>query len=155
MNIIRQPQRDRRGQRGFTLIETMAALSIAGVLSSIALPSFQGQIHKTRRADVHVALMQVQMAQERWRSNSDAYGTLTDIGQGAASPNGHYAISIASPTGTGYAILASARSSGAQAGDTPCLHMKATITGGNVSYASGPNDEFANTAAANRACWGQ
>ena len=35
----------RRRQAGFTFVELLAAVSVAGVLSSIAWPSFQGAVH--------------------------------------------------------------------------------------------------------------
>lgn len=133
------------------MIETMGALVVTGILSSIALPSFQAQVHKARRADVLVSMMQVQMAQERWRSNNASYGTLADIGAATASSGGHYTITLASGTSQGYEVTATAV--GAQAGDAACRHMKLTATGTNVAYASGPDASMANPAAANRACW--
>ncbi|CAN5747725.1 N/A [soil metagenome] len=133
------------------MIETMLALVITGILSSIALPSFQSQVHKARRADVLVSVMQVQMAQERWRSNNASYGTLADIGAAASSNGGHYTITLASSTRRGYEVTATAV--GAQAGDAACRHMKLTATGTNVAYASGPDDSTANSTAANRVCW--
>ena len=41
----------RRAARGFTLVELLAAVSIAGVLSSIAWPSFEGSLQRARRAE--------------------------------------------------------------------------------------------------------
>ncbi|CAN5670361.1 N/A [soil metagenome] len=133
------------------MIETMAALAVTAILSGIALPSFQAQVHKARRADVLVSMMQVQMAQERWRSNNASYGTLADIGAARASGGGHYTIRLASSTSQGYEVTATAV--GAQAGDAACRHMKLVATGANVSYASGPDASMANAAGANRVCW--
>ena len=46
----------RRAARGFTLIEILSVLGIASVLSSIALPSFQGSLQKARRGGAAAAL---------------------------------------------------------------------------------------------------
>lgn len=133
------------------MIETMGALVITGLLSSIALPSFQAQVHKARRADVLVSMMQVQMAQERWRSNNASYGTLADVGVASKSSGGHYTITSKDNTSSGYEVTATAI--GAQAGDAACRHMKLAATGTNVAYASGPDASMGNDAAANRVCW--
>ena len=66
----------RRTTRGFTMVEILITLSMAGVLSSVALPTVQGHLQKARRADVLVSMMQVQLAQSRWRANGTSYGTL-------------------------------------------------------------------------------
>ncbi len=66
------PTRSARRVRGFTLIETMVTVGIAGVLSSIAYPSLEGQVMRARRTDALVALMQAQLAQERFRANNAA-----------------------------------------------------------------------------------
>ena len=149
--ITPRTPKGRRNNRGFTMIETMGALVVTGILSSIALPSFQAQVHKARRADVLVSMMQVQMAQERWRSNNASYGALADIGAASKSSGGHYTITLASTTSQGYEVTATAV--GAQAGDAACRHMKLTATGTNVAYASGSDTSMDNAASANRACW--
>ena len=59
---------------GFTLVEMLCAVVVASVLSSIAYPSFLGVVHRARRAEALVVLMQVQMAQERYRADHPTYG---------------------------------------------------------------------------------
>ena len=75
-----------RGNAGFTLIETMVTIGIAGVLSSVAYPSLEGQVMRARRSDALVALMQAQFAQERFRANNASYGSLADAGVRPTSP---------------------------------------------------------------------
>src|SRR5437762_9961775 len=126
MNITRLSCR----QRGFTLIEMLCAVSVAGFLSSVAYPAFQLVLHKARRADALVAMMQVQVAQERHRASNAGYGSLAEIGAPAQSPSHHYALAIQAPSDTGYEVLATA--SGTQASDTACHLLKLKVDGANV-----------------------
>lgn len=141
----------RRAPRGFTLIEMLVTVTVAGVLSSVALPSFEAQLQKGRRADVLVSMMLVQAAQERHRSNSVSYGSLAALGVGTRSPAGHYTLALPAVDDDGYELLAVA--TGAQARDTACSHMKLTVNAANLVYASGSNAAADNPAQANRACW--
>lgn len=142
----------RRASAGFTLIEMMCAVAVAGILSSVAYPGYQSVVHKTRRSDAQVALLQLQMAQERHRAQHPSYASLAELGGHASSPQRHYALSVASNAPDGYELHASAQ--GAQVSDTSCRHMRLRVTGQNVAYASGPDTRFANDRAANRQCWG-
>ena len=137
--------------RGYTTLELLVAVSISAVLSGVAYPSFKDQIAKAHRADAYAALTNAQMAQERWRANQTAYGSLGDLGIAAVSSAGHYTLQIAANTATGYEILATAR--GAQAQDTQCRNLRLTVAGANFDYASGPDASTANAAPINRRCW--
>ena len=140
-----------KSNAGFTLIELMATVSIAGVLSSVALPSFEGVLHKARRTDALVAAAQVQLAQEQFRSAASAYGTLAEIRVGGRSPAGHYTLEVGTVSAMGFELIATA--TGAQARDAGCRVLKLTSRGLNVAHASGPDVSVANDAAANRRCW--
>lgn len=141
-----------RRAAGFTLIETLAAVSIAGVLASIAYPSFEAPIQKARRTDALVALMQLQMAQERWHSNKRRYATLEELGAAATSANRHYTLQVVSADEDGFTLRAVA--SGSQARDQACRYMTLSVSGANAAQASGPTAQAANPAEANRRCWG-
>ena len=143
----------RRAARGFTLIEILIALSMAGVLSSVAVPTFQSQLQKARRADALVTMMQVQLAQSRWRANGTGYATLAQIGVSSVSSAGHYSLALSSDSDDHYEVLAAA--TGAQAGDRLCRNMLLRVNGANVVQASGPDVTVANSAATNRKCWNQ
>ncbi len=147
---LRAP-RPRRSARGFTLIEMMIAVSVTGILSSIALPSFEGQLQRARRSDVLVSIMQVQAAQERYRNNSASYGSLAEIGVSGVSSARHYLLQSGAAEAGGYDVLATA--TGTQARDTACRYMKLSAVGANMVYASGPDASTANPVAANRKCW--
>lgn len=142
----------RRRAAGFTLIETLAAVSIAGVLASIAYPSFEAPIQKARRTDALVALMQLQMAEERWHANHRRYATLAELGAASTSANRHYTMQVVSADEEGFALRATA--TGLQARDEGCRYLMLSVSGANVVQASGPTAEAANPATANRRCWG-
>jgi type IV pilus assembly protein PilE len=141
-----------RRARGFTLIETLFALAVAGILSSLAYPSYLHVIQRVRRADALVAVMQVQMAQERHRADHARYGSLADLRMNAASPGGHYTLTVEETSSTGYELHAEAR--GPQGGDRSCRHLRLVVDGAQVSQASGPDEQVANGPADNRKCWG-
>lgn len=141
----------RRLAQGFTLIELMLVVAVAGVLSGVAYPSFMGQLQKIRRADAMVAVLQIQAAQERWRSNNLAYGALAEIGVSAASAAGHYTLQVNAPSATGYEIVAAA--TGSQAHDTPCRTLRLRVEGGNLVQASGADAATTNAPQQNRQCW--
>jgi type IV pilus assembly protein PilE len=140
-------------QRGFTLIELLFTIAITGVLSSVAYPSLLNVVQKVRRTDALVAVMQVQMAQERHRSNHLAYGSLADIGQPETTTSSHYTLEVANASSAGYELMAVA--TGAQARDSDCRYLKLTVDGLNVVRTSGSDATVANTAALNRRCWSQ
>lgn len=142
----------RRRQTGFTFFELLAAMSVAGVLSGLAWPSFQGALQKSRRADALVALTQVQAAQERWRFNQRSYGSLAQIGAAATTAGGHYTLSVAEADVDRYVLQA--RATGAQSGDRACRVLRLTVDGAMVTRSSGPDETTGNDAAANRRCWG-
>ena len=141
----------RHAQSGFTLIDTLAAVAVAAVLSAIAMPSFESQVRKARRADVLAAVVQIQGAQERLRSRSTRYGDLAELGAATVSQAGHYALQITAFNADGYELLATA--SGAQARDAECRFMAARALGMNLVYASGNDALVANADPINRRCW--
>ena len=138
--------------RGFTLIEMLVAAGVAAVLSGIAYPSFQSTVHKVRRSDALVAMMQMQAAQERWRFSNGAYGSLAEVRMPAVTPAGHYALEVPVRNAAGYEVVATAQ--GGQGRDTACRVLKLTVSGLNVAQASGPDVDVTNSAEANRRCWG-
>jgi type IV pilus assembly protein PilE len=114
---------------GFTLLELLIAVAILGILASIAIPSYQSYIRKSRRADAIVALSRIQLAEEKWRANNTTYGSLANIGVASTSDQAYYTLSIANTTGTGYVATAAAPSGSSQASDTGCTAMTVTVNG--------------------------
>jgi type IV pilus assembly protein PilE len=101
--------------KGFTLIELMIVIVVIGVLASIAIPSYQDYVTRSKRADAKSAILAAQLAQEKWRANNS---TFTNVA-GQASPDGYYTVTVTGASATGYTITAVPQ--GTQAtGDTEC-----------------------------------
>ncbi|MEY3288000.1 MAG: hypothetical protein RLZZ419_242 [Pseudomonadota bacterium] len=92
---------------GFTLIELMIVVTIMGILTAITYPSYTEYVTRSKRADAKAALLQVQVAEEKYRANHVTYGTLAQIGINSPSPNGYYTIALSgTPTATTYTVTA-------------------------------------------------
>lgn len=142
--------------RGFSLIELMITIVIVAILASIAYPSYQNYILKSRRADAMVALQRIQLEQEKFRAGCTQYaskleGTRTCDATVTTNPfvlglptsqsdNGYYNIEPESVTATGYTLKATAI--GNQARDTTCATMSIVVSGLSVT-----------TTATNSSCW--
>jgi type IV pilus assembly protein PilE len=132
----------RRHGRGFTLIELLIGMVVVAILAAVAVPGYNNQMRKARRAEAREALMQLQAAQERWRTNNVSYATsVTELGQSATTGQGNYALAISGATGAAYTATATAQAK--QASDSECAAMTVTVAGGTTTY--GPTN----------ACWGR
>lgn len=108
-----------RPMAGFTLIEVMIVIAVIAILASIALPSYNEHIVKTRRGDVQRQLVAHAQALERWFT---ANGTYRDAGGGAcgiAAPadTRHYTFVTLCGTATTFALTATPVPASSQASD--------------------------------------
>jgi len=127
-------------KKGFTLIELVTVVAIVAVLAALAIPAFLDSLRKSRRSDAMNAIMDIQMARERYRANNPDYGaagTVTSL-----SADGHYSVSLITPSSpsnrTQYSIVADAL--GDQANDS-CGDFTLAFNAGTITKtAEGEND---------------
>ncbi len=131
--------------RGFTLIELMMTVAVVAILAAVAYPSYRNQLLRSHRVEAKSALLQMQVAQEKYFLQNNAYGSLTALGLSAGTsydtPNGYYRITVtlpATPPNTTYTAQATAL--GGQTSDTAC----ATFTIDNMG---------ATTPSPSTGCW--
>jgi type IV pilus assembly protein PilE len=60
-------------KQGFTLVELLIVMAIAGIMATLAYPSYTNYILKTRRAEGQVALLDAMQHQERYYSENNQY----------------------------------------------------------------------------------
>lgn len=114
-------------QQGFTLIELLIVVAIIGILAAVAYPSYQNYGMESRRADAHVSILKIQLAQENWRVSHSSYtDNMTNVGLNlnTTSDEGFYDLKITDSGKTGYKITATAK--GVQLNDTGCTSIVLT-----------------------------
>jgi len=97
-----------RSHLGFTLVELMIVVVVVAILASIALPSYQEYIRRSRRAEAQALLNDAAARQERYRAQNGRY---TDdvlklrLPWGDKSENGYYLLT-ATVSGLSYTLMA-------------------------------------------------
>lgn len=135
----------KKSAHGFTLIELMVTVAIIAILAAIAYPSYRNQVMRSNRAEARNALLQIQVAQEkfflqnnRYAGDTTAAASVTELnnlptaatpglGVASATANGYYTITLVSPTDTTY--VATATAAGSQAADAACASLTINQTG--------------------------
>ncbi len=133
--------------KGFTLIEVMIVVAIVGILSAIAMPSYNEYIRRGHRADARAGLLQAAQWLERAATAQGVYPTtLPATLTWAGDVSKRYQIDFeAGNTNAAFTLVATRKSPGAQA-DDKCGDFTLTNTG-----TRGANNLASGTTAAD--CW--
>ncbi|MFQ3197112.1 MAG: type IV pilus assembly protein PilE [Paraglaciecola sp.] len=67
-------------EQGVTLLELMIVVAIIGIIIMLAVPSYQSQIHHSRRGDGINKLLQLHIQQEAYRIAQPKYATALQLG---------------------------------------------------------------------------
>ncbi|WP_417696494.1 type IV pilin protein [Psychromonas sp.] len=129
--------------RGFTLIELLIAIVILGVIVSIAYPSYQNFLLKTRRVEAQTELIKAQVEQSSYRITEPNYST--DNNQiGLPTTHDFYTFSIVSASAHTYLLKAQIKDGSTQANDQ-LICQTLYINQSNVKTSDGEKE--------NTACW--
>ena len=87
-----------RNRKGFTLIELLIVVVIIGILAAIAIPKFSSVKQKGYKTQAISDLTSLRTAEETFFTDSNRYGTLTDMAGKFSSTSGVGAPTIAPST---------------------------------------------------------
>lgn len=117
--------------KGFTLVELMVVVAIVGILSMVALPTYQGFVKSSNRSAAQADLMSLAAAMERHKAASFSYKAAAESSADTGKPaiyhqhspsseayaNRKYDLIITQATGSTYLLEAKTTSSSSQNGD--------------------------------------
>lgn len=104
-----------RSAKGFTLIELLVVIAIIGILATVAYPSYQSQIIKTRRSDAQNELIKAQLKQSSLHILNPSYSS--DKNALGLLDNEYYSFTVVSASNTTYSMKAVAKAGTTQAND--------------------------------------
>ena len=121
-----------------TLVELLIVVTIVAILASVALPAWNSQVQKARRADARNILLVTQVEQEKYRANKGSYtSSLGDLGLSSYATGDYYDLSVVSSSATAFVASAAPNTNDGQNGDS-CGTFAINQSGpdGSGSYAS-------------------
>lgn len=102
-------------RQGFSLIELLIVIAIITILSTVAYPSYQSYIIKTRRSDAQVELIKAQLAQTNLHILSSYSALASNVG--LPTNNEYYTFSVVSASVNSYLMKAVAKVAASQIND--------------------------------------
>ena len=123
-----------RSTSGFTLIEVMVVVAIIGIIASIALPSYNEHVRKTRRAAGGACVLAVAQQMERFYTANMTYsGAVANTAICQDSALDHYNVGVVA---NGRTYTVSAAPTGGHSGDaggTLRVNQAGTRTSGGTN----------------------
>lgn len=102
-------------QKGFTLLEIMVVIAILGIITSIALPSYQGYMISGRLAEAYAGMASAQSRLDQYYLDNRNYGVGADgaaCGVADAAAGENFAVTcVMADDGQGYLITATGANS--------------------------------------------
>ena len=97
----------KRANSGFTLIELMIVVVIAGILAAVAFPAYTDSVRKSRRAAAKTTMLQIAQQEERYYTENNKYVALTGLGYASSTVNSNnngHAVTITLAPGSNGAV---------------------------------------------------
>jgi type IV pilus assembly protein PilE len=146
-----------RREAGFSLVELVVTVAIAGILTSLAIPAYRQYTMRANRVDAKSALLRLASNQERFYLQNNTYATdaqrplAPPNGLGiAGTENGYYALAVQAPAAgpftQGFTATATVAAASRQRDDTQCWQFSINEQGQKQAFTQGGAD---NTAT----CW--
>ena len=128
-----------RAIRGFTLIELMVVVAVVAILASIALPSYQDSVRKSRRGQAKADLVELAQLLEREHTVRNSYGNDAadyDIPfkQSPKTGTARYTIALSNQSANTFTLTATP--AGPQASDT-CGNLTLNQAGAKTPTTAG------------------
>lgn len=114
---------------GFTLVELLVVILVAAILVSIAVPTYQNQVRKSRRTDAKTAVLDLAAREEKYLSLNNTYTTSPSaLGYVATGTSATFPQTV----GSGYYqvyVCISTTAVGTTATSTPCVAASTATAG--------------------------
>ena len=131
---------------GFTLIELMITIALLGIITAVAVPSYDRYKRKAYRMDAISYLTKAAAFEENWMAEKGSYTNNKSKLGGDNTKADHYTI-VATVTGGGSGFFITATAKGTQTSDTDCNVYSIDNVGRKLAKKSNTSDN-------SQKCWG-